>query len=72
MSECRSLTHSTSFHPIRPVSFCFGIRIFGRLPVTDRDTVGMSSNRTGGEAIIGKWGRMEPGELYTITVDSGP
>ena len=54
------------------MAFCFGISIFGRLPVTDRDTVGMSSKRTGGEAIIGKWGRMEPGELYTITVDSGP
>ena len=54
------------------MAFCFGIRIFGRIPDADRDTVGISSKRTGGEAIIGKWGRMEPGELYTITVDPGP
>ena len=72
MSECWSLTQYNLFSLYSPRGLLFWNSYFGRLPATDRDNVGMSSNRAGGEAIIGKWGRMEPGELYTITVDSGP
>ena len=65
LSWCSCFGQSPLFTPFAPWPSVLEFVFLGGYPSRTGTFVGLSSKRTGGEASIGKWGRMVLGGLYT-------